>query len=253
MKAILIEWRGMKSENIRVIAQTEEYLIVDKPHGLPTVPLKREPGALSLLSFVAHDYPEVGGTTHEGYTLHRLDTATRGLVMFARIPESFSYYQNLQSRGEIIKSYRAYCSPQRCFEGYPPCSFTLVPSVQQKIISRFRPWGKGRKEVRPVTELSNSASQGKASEREYISEVLMHPVTADGLARFDVTIVNGFRHQIRSHLAWGGYPIIGDELYGGKENETLRLYAVSLRFYDRQKMEMVEYSLDEKELRKEYL
>jgi 23S rRNA pseudouridine1911/1915/1917 synthase len=35
-----------------------------------------------------------------------------------------------------------------------------------------------------------------------------------GVCYFCVRIRRGFRHQIRCHLAWLGYPILGDPLYG---------------------------------------
>ena len=35
---------------------------------------------------------------------------------------------------------------------------------------------------------------------------------------FRCTISRGFRHQLRSHLAWAGHPIAGDVQYGGPES-----------------------------------
>ena len=45
-----------------------------------------------------------------------------------------------------------------------------------------------------------------------------------------VALARGFRHQIRAQLAWIGLPIMGDPLYGGAEDDRLRLYAVALSF-----------------------
>ena len=44
------------------------------------------------------------------------------------------------------------------------------------------------------------------------------------------TITRGFRHQIRVHMAWAGYPLAGDTLYGGDEADVFGLEAVSLTF-----------------------
>ncbi len=82
-----------------VIAETPQYIIVDKPHGIATVPLKKGSDMPTLLDIVGDRYPEVLGDTHEGFTLHRLDTATRGLVMFARSPESYAVFHEMQKRG----------------------------------------------------------------------------------------------------------------------------------------------------------
>jgi 23S rRNA pseudouridine1911/1915/1917 synthase len=54
--------------------------------------------------------------------------------------------------------------------------------------------------------------------------------------RFTLRIRRGFRHQIRCHLAWLGFPITGDALYGGlPAPETaagIALRARTLRFPD---------------------
>jgi 23S rRNA pseudouridine1911/1915/1917 synthase len=47
----------------------------------------------------------------------------------------------------------------------------------------------------------------------------------------------GFRHQIRCHLAWTGFPILNDPVYGGAESAEsaqgfLALSAAGLFFED---------------------
>ncbi len=244
MKAILVEWRVMREEKLQVIAQTDEYLIVEKPHGLPTVPLKRAPEGDSLLTAVSRSFPEVLGETHEGYTLHRLDTATRGVVMFARTSESFTYYSAQQKSERILKEYLALCTFSLAGEGYPPFPHPLCEGETTVITSRFRPWGKGRKEVRPVTDLSHTASRMKGGTREYTTEVLMSRVDSE-VVSFQAKLTNGFRHQVRSHLAWAGYPIIGDTQYGGAAHDELQLYALSLTLYDRVKEQYMSYALED--------
>ena len=49
-------------------------------------------------------------------------------------------------------------------------------------------------------------------------------------------IKRGFRHQIRCHLAWIGFPIVNDHLYGinkiVNDNKYLALSAYEISFYD---------------------
>jgi len=236
-----------------IIAETPQYIIVEKPHGVPTVPLKKGSEIPTLLDIAGTQYPEILGDTHEGFTLHRLDTATRGLVLFARTAESYAVFQDLQKRGGILKEYLAICSTESegsVTDGYPPVSHRPVPQQWDVITSRFRPWGRGRKAVRPVTSQSPASASLKAGRSDYRTEVFIH---SEGEARVncEVKIVNGFRHQIRSHLAWLGYPIIGDELYGGRESDVLHLYACGLAFFDRYMNRNVHYTLEIKDLDKE--
>lgn len=48
-----------------------------------------------------------------------------------------------------------------------------------------------------------------------------------GALELEAAIGSGFRHQIRAHLAWTGFPVAGDRLYGGVE--VSRLYLESHR------------------------
>jgi 23S rRNA-/tRNA-specific pseudouridylate synthase len=46
-------------------------------------------------------------------------------------------------------------------------------------------------------------------------------VTSGSLAVLAVTLETGRKHQIRAQLAWAGYPLVGDPLYGAPDR-TLR-------------------------------
>jgi 23S rRNA pseudouridine1911/1915/1917 synthase len=51
---------------------------------------------------------------------------------------------------------------------------------------------------------------------------------------FRLEISRGFRHQIRCHLAWLGFPLLGDLLYGGPPGDSpgLALLAEEISFPD---------------------
>ena len=46
----------------------------------------------------------------------------------------------------------------------------------------------------------------------------------------EANLVTGKTHQIRAHIAYFGFPIIGDNKYGKSENKTLHLTANYLSF-----------------------
>jgi 23S rRNA pseudouridine1911/1915/1917 synthase len=104
-----------------------------------------------------------------------------------------------------------------------------------EIKSAFRPFGPGRKSVRPVLFLN---SKDKKEVKEYVTEILEYNSISDegkqNLSSIKIKISKGFRHQIRCHLSWLDMPIINDSLYSGLNygRGMLGLRACSLLFTD---------------------
>ena len=209
-------------KTIEVIFENQDILVFYKPKNIPTVPLKGQDSE-TLLSLAAADYPEIlspyGKNPWEGTILHRLDTPTSGLVLAARNKETFLSLSALQEKDEIKKVYMAQVSQTREIdEGFEAFPF-IVKGKNLQIISSFRSFGPKGASVRPLWEKRKGDERIYRTHVEYVSE-----------ERVKCTITRGFRHQIRSHLAWSGHPIVGDERYGGKENDFLLLEAVSISF-----------------------
>ncbi len=237
-----------------VLSETDSYLVIYKPPGLATAPLKAGEQN-NLLFWCIKRFPEVGMISGkkpiEGGLLHRLDTDTNGLVLFARTQAAYDSLLIQQDRGDFIKRYHAWC--KRCkdeeigsLSGFPPPPYTLDEALQMPltISSPFRPYGPGRKQVRPVllgpALLSKHKEIALDHEKPYIT--ILRSVERDdnnpSIYMFDVEITRGFRHQIRCHLAWFGFPIIGDPLYNPQcrqencERRLLALQAWAFEFLD---------------------
>lgn len=224
-----------------VVAKKPGYLVVYKPRGLHSAPL-REGEASTLLAWCAAAHPEVllprGRKAVEGGLLHRLDGDTAGLVLFARTQEACDELLRQQELGLFRKEYEAACSDLRSrpasAPGFPPRP-AAVPAPFE-IRSAFRPWGPGRKAVRPVPAEGPRPASAKevALDRgsPYATRVLALEAGA-GRAVVRAELARGFRHQVRCHLAWLGLPIVGDCLYGPPDAEgPLGLEAVALSFLD---------------------
>lgn len=208
---------------IDLIYENSDLVVVNKPQGLATAPLKGR-GGDCLFNRVAEVYPEIknvkGYHEWEGGLLHRLDSNTSGLVLLARNQRAFDNLYSQQKKGGITKIYRAeVCSYRTAPEGFPPFTFGDIKGGAI-VSSAFRSYGARGVAVRPL-----AVSSLKSEQTVYSTDVIPF-----GLDSFLCTIVNGFRHQIRAHLAWAGYPIKGDTLYGGDEAEVFGLCAVSLSF-----------------------
>ena len=190
----------------------------------------------------------------EAGLLHRLDTDTRGLVLFAKDQSVYDFLAARQEAGQIIKTYCAFVEPCR-----PDAAVHRIAAVE----SQFRNFGPGAKMVAPVFPGSR---QYKKDGRLYTTvigalEELPLPVeelrlsvdipppspvdvsaSTSPLIRVRCRLSRGYRHQVRAHLASIGLPIVGDPLYAPQKAETVRgaenrgvslqLYAVSLEFPD---------------------
>ena len=204
-----------------IVFESEDFLIADKPHGIPTVPLKGQNPDGTLLGMVRKQYPEVlnvcGRNSWEGGTCHRLDTATAGIVVFARTQTFYDYLQGIQQADLFVKTYRAETVENDSLKGL---DIKIEDNREFRIMSYFRAYGKGSKAVRPIQDI-----------RRADSPVLYTTMAIKNGEDFTCTISRGFRHQIRAHLAWIGYPIKGDCLYGtGIETDTMELDCLKVQF-----------------------
>jgi 23S rRNA pseudouridine1911/1915/1917 synthase len=233
--------------------------VLYKPPRLHSAPLG--PGEQTLLGWCARLYPEVlavrGRQPREGGLLHRLDYETHGLVLVARLQVVMDDLVLQQKAGRFIKEYGALSArsgpPDAALSGFPPPPEGLcrpaaddtgraVPGTgPRRIESRFRPYGPGRKEVRPVLE------EGRGRSGFYTTELIGQSLPGE-YRSFRIRISRGFRHQIRCHLAWIGCPILNDDLYGGgkaapEAGPILALRAEALSFFDPPSGEWKRYAI----------
>jgi 23S rRNA pseudouridine1911/1915/1917 synthase len=239
------------SGDARVVSETDDWAAVFKPHGMPSAPLADgEEG--TLLSWFLCERPEaravLGRKPVERGLLHRLDTDTAGLVLVAKRQSAYDALLAAQGAGLFAKRYAAFSTSERdTVWGFPPrdsneglvrnapMGGSVVSGIQ--IQSKFRPYGKGSRMVRPLFP----GDRGYVACRdEYTTEVesVVGPGET-GYYRVIASLVRGYRHQIRAHLAAIGLPIAGDALYRPEDGEKtdanglpLQLHAFSIAFPD---------------------
>jgi 23S rRNA pseudouridine1911/1915/1917 synthase len=197
---------GGLTVDLRIVHVDDQLLVIDKPEGMHTAPL-REGEAGTLLDAVIEQYPEVervpGIKPVEPGLLHRLDKGTSGLVVIARSVRAFAGLRRQFESGEVRKEYLAVSAPG-----------AGVRSTRLSVSSRFAPLGPGRAKVRVVLPYEHRAGVLKgASPDTYVTEAEIVERGA-GCCLVRCTLTRGFRHQVRAHLAHLGLPIVGDTLYG---------------------------------------
>jgi len=177
-------------------------LVVNKPAGLLSVP-GRGVDKQDCLSV------RVQQLFSNAQTVHRLDMATSGLMVFARGAEMQRALSALFRDRKVEKRYVAIVTGQFTSSNGEinlPLTADWPNRPLQKVDHQL---GK--------PSLTHYASLGY-DESNHCSRVLLTPVT-------------GRTHQLRLHMASIGHTILGDALYGDAASApSLRLHASSLNF-----------------------
>jgi 23S rRNA pseudouridine1911/1915/1917 synthase len=182
-----------------VLKETEEYVVVDKPPGIPSHPL--EPGEVGTVAgALLARYPEmhdVGYSRREPGIVHRLDTYTSGVMLAARTRESFDRLRRALRAGEIEKRYLARCVGEVAAPGEIDLPLAGDPRDRRRVRVCRDAREARRLDAKPaLTEILRSA-----------------PAPLGSLVELRANQAR--RHQVRAHLAAIGHPLLGDMLYGG--------------------------------------
>ncbi|NNE20550.1 MAG: RluA family pseudouridine synthase, partial [Myxococcales bacterium] len=184
---------------LEVLLETDSYVVVDKPAGVPSHPLRA--GELGTLAgaLVAR-YPEMRGVGYrkrEPGILHRLDTGTSGVMLAARDQQTFDELRRMLQAGEIEKRYLARCV------GVVPAPLVIDTPIATD--------PRDRRKVRVCTDPREVKRLGAQS----ASTEVLSSTPAENGSLVELRANNARRHQIRVHLASIGHPLLGDPLYGG--------------------------------------
>jgi 23S rRNA pseudouridine1911/1915/1917 synthase len=199
------------SAPLTVRFETSAIVVVDKPAGQPTAPLRPgEKGALAN-ALVAR-YPELAGigySPREPGLLHRLDTDTSGLVVVARSTSAFERLKGALKDGQITKHYLLLCEGDGLADdGTIAFPIASHPKDQRRVLACVHPRDVMRNAPRPASTAFHVLERGPR------------------WALVEVQVSRALRHQIRAHFAAIDHPLAGDVLYGGAGDVGLSRHAL---------------------------
>lgn len=184
-----------------VLHEDEALVFVDKPAGRPSHPLQPGERGTVANALVARfaECAQASEDPREGGLCHRLDVETSGVVVAARTREAWRAVREAFSRREVDKRYLALVTGPLADEG------------EIELPLRHHPRHPDR--VEPAVEGGEGAREAHS-----LFRVLRR---AGEYSLVEVRILTGVLHQVRAHMAAVGAPIVGDTLYGGREEPEL--------------------------------
>ncbi len=204
----------------KILAQTKDYLILEKPAGLLVHPTDRNE-TNTLADWLRAEFPQVkkvGDEPMRPGIVHRLDKDVSGLMVVALNNDAFDFIKKQFQDRTVKKEYLALVHG----------SMRANSGEIDTPIERSKETGLMK--ANKMAEVSKTAITIYNVEKKFVNYTLLR-----------LQIKTGRTHQIRTHLYSIGHSIVGDSLYRTKdlrkkkktiENLRIFLHAAYLEFTD---------------------
>lgn len=199
---------------IEILYQDEALLVINKPSGLLSLSGKNPLNWDSVHYRLLQQFP--------GCTLvHRLDFGTSGLMLVGLNKASTAALSQQFSERSVDKTYHALLC------GHLPSNSGIIDAPIAKDPQHF-----------PLMRID--ATTGKSAQSGYeVEQRIEYPLSTGQtlpITQVKLSPLTGRTHQLRIHCQYLGYPILGCDLYGGRDYLDsapplrLMLHASAIRF-----------------------
>jgi len=191
-----------------IVYQDPDLVVINKPKGLVVHPAKTydKPTLVHGLLAQIQDLSAINGVIRPGI-VHRIDKDTTGLLLVAKNDQAHHFLAQQLTEHLIKRKYYALV-------------YGHVKNVKGIIDAPIGRHPVNRLKYAVVKEGKPSVTHFKVI-KNYLNFTLL-----------ELELETGRTHQIRVHLNYIGYPIVGDPIYGpskviGKEGQFLHAYSLS--------------------------
>ncbi len=187
---------------MKIYYQDNDIIVVEKEYGVSS----QESNGENMISLIERE------TGVKPFCVHRLDTQTTGVMVYAKTKESAAHLSKIVADGKMHKEYLALCHG-KAPEYEEMVDYLYHDRMKNKsfVADKKR---NGTKEAR--LELWTQG-EAKYKEKELsLVKILLH---------------TGRTHQIRAQLSSRGNPLYGDGKYGAKDNDKIALHCYKLGFF----------------------
>ncbi len=185
----------LTEKNIHVIYEDDTLLVCDKPSGVAVHEGKGSKKGTTLIDLARH-YGAQQTPSFSPHLIHRLDAATSGVILLTKKEPFLDKMIELFRAEKINKRYVALCY------GF----FKQKKGTIRATLSR------GSSKSHGMNVQVRKGGRTAHSEYKVIQQY-------GGFALVEVKIYTGRTHQIRTHMAHIGHPVVGDSRYGDSKRD----------------------------------
>jgi 23S rRNA pseudouridine1911/1915/1917 synthase len=198
---------------VHIISETDDYIVLHKPPGVHCHPHSYDDKD-TLLNFLVTQNKwealEVNKANYDRGLLYRLDNETSGVMVLAK---NETFLKSIRGSFDTAMKRKFY--------------WAIVDGDFNKE-GRWTHWFRAT----GAKGIKQKVSDHEVSDSQEATLSVLRISTSENKSLVLVNLKTGLRHQIRAQLSHLGFPIIGDELYGGKKADRLYLHALRYEFTD---------------------
>jgi len=206
-ETVSIQWPEARADRalpedipLRILHEDDDLLVLDKPAGLVVHPAAGHPDHTlvnAVLHHCAGHLSGIGGVARPGI-VHRLDKDTSGCLVVAKNDAAHLKLSEQFAGRQVVKIYQAIvCGRMARAEGEIDAAIARHPALRQRMA---------------ITETGGRAARTSYRVLEQSKDV----------AWVEMCLHTGRTHQIRVHFEHLGCPVLGDLVYGRRQNVRLK-------------------------------